>query len=146
MRMRVLFVALVLPWLLNACASTGADQIHQQLAVQAARSQVLAAGIRNLRSGGAAAPYADEIDRAFAQARQALQTGQFLYGRNDYGAARRETERARVDLDLVQAALRAQGPAAKRRGLASQNAALKQQIAALETSVKALESRLHGMQ
>lgn len=146
MKARVLFVALVFPWLLSACATSGADQVYQQLAVQSARSQVLAAGIRNLRSGGASAPYTDEIDRAFAQARKALQTGQFLYSRNDYGAARRETERARVDLDLVQAALRAQGPAAKRRGLASQNAALKQQIATLKASVQALESRLHGMQ
>lgn len=130
---------------LAACASTGGDQAMQQLDLQSARAKVLAIGVEKPAAAASSDPLDEEARRALQAARGALDSGRQALAAKDYRTARREAERARVQLDLLEADLRAKPNRDKQHSLKQEIAGLEQQLAEMRQSVTQLESTLREL-
>lgn len=130
---------------LAACASTGGDQAMQQLELQSARAKVLAIGVEKPAAAASSDPLDEESRRALQAARRALESGRQALAVKDYRTARREAERARVQLDLLEADLRAKPNRDKQHSLKQEIAGLEQQLAEMRQSVTQLESTLREL-
>lgn len=132
---------------LAACASTGGDQAMQQLDLQSARAKVLAIGVEKPADAATASsdPLDEEARRALQAARRALESGRQALAAKDYRTAQREAERARVQLDLLEADLRAKPNRDKQHSLKQEIAGLEQQLAEMRQSVTQLESTLREL-
>ncbi|MEW5792482.1 MAG: hypothetical protein ACOY4L_03750 [Pseudomonadota bacterium] len=130
---------------LAACASTGGDQAMQQLELQSARAKVLAIGVEKPAAAASSDPLDEESRRALQAARRALESGRQALAVKDYRTAQREAERARVQLDLLEADLRAKPNRDKQHSLKQEIAGLEQQLAEMRQSVTQLESTLREL-